>query len=57
MSKGEGGKGLGFKGKKDNSQENGKSKCLVNKCLLYHAETMEHREHFEQIGPAELPLA
>ena len=30
----------GFKGKKDNSQEDGKSMCLVNKCLPGHSETM-----------------
>ena len=40
-------KGLGVwdcKGEEDNSQEVGKSKGLVNKCLLFHAETMGHRD-------------
>ena len=31
-----------FKG--ESSQEDGKNKCLVNKCWLCHAETMELRE-------------
>ena len=40
-------KGVGvwdFKGEKDNLQEDGKSKCLVSRCLLGHAEKMGHRE-------------
>lgn len=45
----------GFKGKEDNSQKDGKSKCLVNKCLPCSAETMGHRKHFHQTGPAKLP--
>ena len=33
-----------FKGNEDNSQEDEKSKCLVNKCFLGHPKTMGHRE-------------
>lgn len=33
-----------FKGKEENLQEDGKSKCLVNKALSFYAETMGHRE-------------
>lgn len=46
----------GFKGK-DNFQEDGKSKCLVNKYLTCYAETMEHRQESEQTGSAKLDLA
>lgn len=38
-------KGLGlcnFTGKEDNLQGNGKSKCLIYKCLSRHAETRGH---------------
>ena len=34
-------KGIGiwvFKGEEENSQQDEKSKCLVNKCLPYHAD-------------------
>jgi len=31
-----------FKGKECNSQEDERVKCLVNKCLLGHSETMGH---------------
>ena len=33
-----------FKGEGDNSQDGGKSTCLVNKCLPSQAETMGHRD-------------
>lgn len=32
---------------KDNSQVDGKNKCLVNKYLSCHADTMGHRVQFE----------
>ena len=47
----------GFKGNKDISQVNGKSKCLVNKCLSCHADTMGHRMEFEQICVSQHPAA
>lgn len=34
----------GLKGKEDNSQKMKKNKCLVNKCLLCHPETMGHEK-------------
>lgn len=52
-------KGVGvcsFKRKEDNSQKDGKSKYLVNKCSPCHSETVD-TEDFEQIGPAGFPLA
>lgn len=39
-----------LKGKEDNSQKDGESKWLLNKCLSCWAETMEHREESEQTG-------
>lgn len=38
----------GFKGKKDNSEEDGKSMCLVNQCLPGHARDNGHREDLAQ---------
>lgn len=45
----------GLKGSEDSSQEDEKSKCLLNKRLSYPVETVGHRVDLEQIGPAELP--
>ena len=45
----------GFKRKEDNSQEDRKSKCLVNKCLPRQWERRGHREYFEHIGLSKLP--
>lgn len=47
----------GFKGKEDKSQEDGKSKRLVNKGLPYHAETMGHREDFDLQAHLSSPTA
>lgn len=35
-----------FKGKETIHRKMKTIKCLVNKCLLVHAETVEHREEF-----------
>ena len=32
-----------------------KNICLVNKCLLGYAETMGHKEDFDQVGLAKFP--
>lgn len=51
-------KGVGiraFIGKEDNSQEVRKSNCFIKKCFSCYAETMEHREDFEQTDPAKRP--
>ena len=45
----------GYSGEGDNSQKDSKSKYLVNKCLLCHAEAMGHKEDVEQTDPARLP--
>lgn len=42
LNEGEGVSVWDFKGTGSNSQEDDR-KCLVSKCLLGHAETMEHR--------------
>lgn len=43
--------------REDSLRQDGKSKCLLNKCLPCLSETMEHREEFEQTGPVRLPSA
>ena len=40
------------KGKKAIYRKEKKSKCLINKCLLGHPETMGQREDFDQVGLA-----
>lgn len=48
---------MGLQREADNSEED-ENKYMVNKCLSCHAETVGHREAFEQIGPAtDLPCA
>lgn len=37
-----------YRGEEDNSQKDGKIKCLVNKYFPCHAETRGHRQEFEQ---------
>lgn len=44
-----------FKGEEHTSQEDGKSKGLVNKWLPYLEETKKHREDFEQASLAKFP--
>ena len=55
LSQGEGAGILNYTGKEENSQENGKSKCLVNKCLPHSAATMGLQGDLEETGPAKLP--
>lgn len=45
----------GFKGKENNSQEDGKSKDLAIKCLQCHTETVGHGKDLEQIILASFP--
>lgn len=43
------------KQEKDNPQEGGQSKCLLNKCWSYYAETVGHIEDFDS-RPSLAPL-
>lgn len=52
------GMGVGLwdtKQEKDNPQEGGQSKCLLNKCWSYYAETVGHIEDFDS-RPSLAPL-
>ena len=48
-------RGLGLQREEKQFTGDGKSKCLVNKCLSCRAEKVAHREDFEQTGSAEFP--